>query len=80
MAFNLVLTVGQSSTATIVPLEADGAVTPGAAVTAQTFSITDAGVSVVVNADGTATITGVGPTAGAVSGEASLHSHRRRRR
>jgi hypothetical protein len=37
MAFDLVLKVGQSSTAAIVPLEADGAVTPGAVVTAQVY-------------------------------------------
>ena len=72
MAFSVVLTVGQSTTATIVPLEADGTtVTPGAVVSAQTFTLTDAGISLVQNADGTATITGVGPTTGAVTGSAS---------
>ncbi len=72
MAFSVVLTTGQSTVATIVPLEADGTtITPGSVVSAQVFSITDAGISLVTNADGTATITGVGPTAGAVSGTAS---------
>lgn len=72
MPFALILTTGQSSVATIIPLEADGTtITPGAVVSAQTFSITDPGISLVTNADGTATITGVGPTTGAVSGTAS---------
>lgn len=72
MAFSVVLTVGQSTVATIVPLEADGTtITPGAVVSAQAFTITDPGLSLVQNADGTATITGVAPTTGAVTGTAS---------
>lgn len=71
MAFNaVILNVGQSTTATIVPLEADGVtITPGAVVSSATISVTDPSVTVVDNADGSVTITGI--AAGTASGAAS---------
>lgn len=72
MAFAVTLKVGQSTTAKMVPLEADGVtVVPGATLSAEVWTITDPGISLFTNADGTATITGVGATTGAVTGEAS---------
>jgi hypothetical protein len=68
----LVLNVGQSSIASIVALEADGVtVTPGAVVSAQVFTVSDPSITVTDNSDGTATILGVTPSSGAVSGSAS---------
>lgn len=65
MAFEVTLKVGQSTTVTIVPLEADGVtITPGAVVSAQTFTGGDANISLVTNADGTATVTALGATTG----------------
>jgi hypothetical protein len=51
--------VGQSVIATAVPLEADGTtVTPGAVVSGQTWTISDATIATqTINADGTATYT-----------------------
>lgn len=71
MAFNAVtLLVGQSTIASIVPLEADGVtVTPGAVVSNATISETDPSVTVTDNADGTVTIAGV--AAGTATGTAS---------
>jgi hypothetical protein len=67
----LVLNVGQESTATITPLEADGVtVTPGAVVSQQIYTLSDPSLTIVTNADGSATITGVAASAGAVSGTA----------
>lgn len=64
------LQVGQTTTATITPLEADDlTVTPGAVVSNQKFSITDPAVSVIDNPDGTAKITG--NAAGTVTGTVS---------
>jgi hypothetical protein len=69
---SLVLNVGQSSIATIVPLEADGVTqTPGAVVSAQTFTISDPSLTLTPNADGTATIAGVAASTGTISGTAS---------
>ncbi len=66
------LKIGQSSTGTINPGEGGTTViTPGAVVSAQTATITDAGISLVMNADGTFTVTGLGATAGPVTGSQS---------
>jgi hypothetical protein len=70
----LVMTVGQKSVASIVPLEADGVtVTPGAVVSAQALNITDPSFSVTPNGDGTFTIAALAPNAGTapVSGTAT---------
>lgn len=65
------LTVGQKTTGTIVPLEADGVTpTPGAVVSAQSYTISDPSLEAVTNADGTLTITGIAASTGAVSGTA----------
>lgn len=71
MSLNTVtLNVGQSTIATIVPLEADGTTqTPGAVVSSPIISATDPAVTVTDNADGTVTIAGV--AASTVSGTAS---------
>lgn len=69
---NLILAVGQSSIGTISPLEADGlTVTPGAVVSAQSFSISDPSLTSVTNSDGTVTITGVTPSTAPVTGTVS---------
>lgn len=71
---DVTLLVGQSTTGTIVPLEADGVtVTPGATVSHASFSLSDPSVSVVDNGDGTVTITGVAPSTGPVSGTAQAN-------
>jgi len=70
MPNTVTLQVGQTTTASIKPLEADDlTVTPGAVVSNQKISISDPAVTVVENPDGTATITAV--AAGTVTGTAS---------
>jgi hypothetical protein len=60
---DIVLSVGQSTTVTIAPVEADGTtITPGAVVSAQTYSLSDPAVTTVQNPDGTLTITAVSAT------------------
>lgn len=52
---------GKTTTASLVPLEADGTTpTPGATVSSATFEVDNTAIATVkVNADGTATVTGV---------------------
>lgn len=65
----LILLVGQSSTGTVVPLEADGVTqTPGAVVSNQSWSITDPSLTATTNADGSVTIEGVVANDSPVSG------------
>ena len=73
MAANaLVLNVGQTSQASIVPLLADGVTNSGGALSNVSYSFSDPSAAVVLNPDGvTATVTGVAASAGAVSGTAS---------
>jgi hypothetical protein len=68
----LTLNVGQTSTATIVPVLADGVTPSGATLSAVSFAFSDPSATVVLNSDGqTATVTGVADSAGAaVSGQA----------
>lgn len=69
---SLVLNVGQTSQASIVPLLADGTTNSQGVVSNAAFSLNDPSATAVLNADGlTATITGVAASAGAVSGSAS---------
>lgn len=69
---SVTLIVGQSTKGTIVPLEADGVtVTPGAVVSAQTFTISDPSLTAVPNSDGTVTISGVAASTAAVTGTAT---------
>jgi hypothetical protein len=66
------LVVGQSTLATIVPFEADGITqTPGAVVSAQSFSIPGDQVTIVQNDDGSATITAVAATTDDIQGSAN---------
>lgn len=72
MATNaLVLIVGQSSTATIEAFLTDGVTLSGGVVSKQVFTISDPSLTLVVNPDGTATITGVAASTGAVNGTAA---------
>lgn len=64
---SVTLNVGQSTTGTVRPLEADGVtVTPGATVSHASFTIADPAVGVTDNGDGTVTIKGL--AAGTVTG------------
>lgn len=68
----LVLNVGQTSQASIVPLLADGVTPSGGALSVVSYTFSDPSATVVLNADGlTATVTGVAASTGAVSGSAS---------
>lgn len=68
----LVLNVGQTSQASIVPLLADGTTPSGGTLSAVSYTFSDPSATVVLNSDGlTATVTGVAASAGAVSGSAS---------
>jgi len=73
MSLNAItLNVGQSTIASIIPLEADGTTqTPGASLHDQSYSISDPGITVTPNGDGTATIAGTAATSGAITGTAT---------
>ena len=68
-----VLTVGQTSQASILPLLADGITPSGGTLSNVAYNFSDPSATVVLNADGlTATVTGVAAsTSGPVSGSAS---------
>jgi len=68
----LTLNVGQTSQASIQPLLADGITPSGGTLSAVSYSFVDPSATVVLNADNlTATVTGVAPSVGAISGSAS---------
>jgi hypothetical protein len=68
----LVLNVGQTSQASILPLLADGTTHSGGVPSNVSFSFSDPSATVVPNADGlTATVTGVAASTGPVSGSVS---------
>jgi hypothetical protein len=68
----LVFNVGQTSQASIVPLEADGVTNSGGTLSNVSYSFNDPSATVTLNSDGvTATCTGVAASSGAVSGAAS---------
>ena len=68
----LVLNVGQTSQASIVPLLADGVTPSGGTLSAVSYTFSDPSATVVLNADVlTATVTGVAASTGAVSGSAA---------
>lgn len=72
MANSLVLNVGQTSTASIQPLLADGVTASGGVVSAVTYTFSDPSATVVLNPDGlTALVTGVAASTGAISGSAA---------
>lgn len=69
---NLVLNVGQTSQASIVPLLADGVTNSGGALSSVSFSFSDPSATVALNSDNlTATVTGVAASADPVSGTVS---------
>ena len=71
MPNSLTLNVGQTSTASITPLLADGITPSGGTLSSVIYSFTDPSATVVLNADGvTALVTGVAASTGAVSGTA----------
>lgn len=73
MANDLVLTVGQSSTASPITFLADGTTPAGATYSAATYTFTDPSATVTLNADGvTAAVAGVAASTGAVSGSVSF--------
>jgi len=68
----LTLNVGQTSQASILPLLADGVTPSGGTLSAVSYVFADPSATVVLNADGlTATVTGVAPSVGAVTGTAT---------
>ena len=68
----MTLNVGQPSQASIQPLLADGITPSGGTLSAVSYSFADPSATVVLNADNlTATVTGVAPSVGAISGSAS---------
>lgn len=68
----LTLNVGQTSQASIQPLLTDGVTPSGGVLSAVSYSFADPSATVVLNADNlTATVTGVAPSTGAVSGVAA---------
>ena len=68
----LVLNVGQTSTASIVPLLADGVTSSDGVLSSVAYAFTDPSATVVLNADGlTAAITGVAASTGPVTGVAT---------
>ena len=69
---SLVLTVGQTSTASIVPLLADGVTPSGGVLSKVSYNFSDPSATVVLNSDGlTALATGVAASTGAITGSAS---------
>ncbi len=68
----LILNVGQTSQASIEPLLADGVTPSGGVVSAVSYTFSDLSATVALNPDGvTATVTGVAPSSGPVSGSAA---------
>jgi hypothetical protein len=68
----LVLNVGQTSTASIVPFLADGVTPSGGTLSAVSYTFSDPSATVVLNPDGvTALVTGVAASAGAITGSAA---------
>jgi hypothetical protein len=68
----LVLNVGQTSQASIVPLLADGVTPSGGALSNVVYTFSDPSATVVLNSDGvTATVSGVAASSGPVAGSAS---------
>lgn len=68
----LVFNVGQQSTASIVPLLADGTTPSGGVLSNVAYNFSDPSATVVLNSDGlTATCTGVAASTGPVSGSAT---------
>jgi len=68
----LVFNVGQTSTASIVPLLADGVTNSAGVVSNVAYAFSDPSATVVLNADGvTATVTGVAASTGPVAGVAT---------
>lgn len=68
----LVLNVGQTSQASIVPLLADGITPSGGVLSNVAYSFSDPSATVVLNPDGlTATCTGVAASTGPVTGSAT---------
>lgn len=69
----LTLNVGQTSTASPITYLADGVTPSGATYSAATYTFSDPSATVVLNSDGvTATVTGVAPSTGAVSGSVAF--------
>jgi hypothetical protein len=72
MPNSLVLNVGQTSTASIQPLLADGVTPSGGTLSNVAYNFTDPSATVALNPDGvTALVTGVAPSTGPVSGTAT---------
>lgn len=68
----LVFNVGQQSTASILPLSADGVTPSGGTLSNVAYAFSDPSATVVLNPDGlTATCTGVSPSSGPVTGTAT---------
>ena len=72
MANDLVLNVGQSSTASPVTFLADGTTPSGATYSAATYTFSDPSATVVSSDGVTALVTGVAASTGAVSGSVSF--------
>src|ERR1039457_739249 len=67
-----VLNVGQTSTASLMPLLVDGLTPSGGVLSGVTYTFNDPSATVVLNSDGlTATVTGVAASTGPVSGSAT---------
>ena len=72
MANSLVLNVGQTSTASIQPLLADGVTASDGVVSGVSYTFSDPSATVVLNPDGvTALVTGVAASTGPISGSAA---------
>ena len=68
----LALNVGQTAQASIVPLLADGVTPSGGTLSNVAYSFSDPSATVALNPDGlTATVTGVAPSTGPVTGTAT---------
>ena len=68
----LVLNVGQKSTASIVPLLADGVTPSGGVLSKVSYTFSDPSATVTLNPDGlTAEVVGVAASAGPISGSAA---------
>jgi hypothetical protein len=66
---DLTLKVGQSSIATVSPVEADGTtITPGASLSNVVWTISDPSITTAVNPDNSLSIAAVSPTATDVTG------------
>jgi len=72
MSNSLVLNVGQTSQASIVPLLADGVTPSGGVLSNVSYSFSDPSATVALNTDNlTATVTGVAPSTGPITGTAA---------